>query len=330
MNSKTPQPCPACCSDQSRFLFEGWDLWFGYPDSASVYQCRDCKHVFVAGVLTPEQLTDMYTNYCTRSSFDVENYVPYKEKNRLLHWLDGEEGLACRHVPKNVRVLDIGCGFCETLGYHRARGCDAYGVEADENTRKIAERYGFNVHLGLFDPAQYEPGFFDYVTMDQVLEHTVDPLTVLREVATVLKSPSQDTSGGRLVACFPNDHALGRLFFQRHWGGWHLPFHRHLFSRQSIAILAERSGYVVESMKSATQSCLLLQTWATIYCAGSRGKKADQAVETFGRFFDSEMRKRRDVSLYLFLKKIRFLSLSMRIADMLGVGDCRLVILRKK
>ncbi len=38
-------------------------------------------------------------------------------------------------MPRNVRVLDIGCGFGESLGYYEARGCEAYGVEADENTR---------------------------------------------------------------------------------------------------------------------------------------------------------------------------------------------------
>ena len=158
-----PIPCPICQSEKTKFLFEGWDLVFGYPDSAFVYACKVCEHVFVAGTLTPEQLTDMYTNYYPRAAFNVDDYEPYKEKSGFFYWLDGEEGHAYRHVPKNVRVLDIGCGYCETLGYHKARGCDVYGVEADENAQKIAERYGFNIHIGLFDPANYEPNSFDYV-----------------------------------------------------------------------------------------------------------------------------------------------------------------------
>jgi hypothetical protein len=44
---ETP-PCTICHSGQTYFLFEGWDLMYGYPDSAFVYQCRDCDHVFVA------------------------------------------------------------------------------------------------------------------------------------------------------------------------------------------------------------------------------------------------------------------------------------------
>ena len=102
-----------------------------------IHQCRNCGHLFAVGKLTPEQLTEMYSNYYSRTQFDVETYKPYKEKGRFLHWLDGEDGHAFRHVPPNVRVLDIGCGYCETLGYHKSRGCEVYGVEADENAKRI-------------------------------------------------------------------------------------------------------------------------------------------------------------------------------------------------
>jgi SAM-dependent methyltransferase len=183
-------------------------LVFGYPDSALVYQCRECKHIFVAGELTPEQLTDMYTNYYPRSNFNVDDYTPHKEKSGFLYWLDGEEGHAYRHVPKNVRVLDIGCGYCETLGYHKARGCEVYGVEADENARKIAERYGFNIEIGLFDPKKYEPESFDYVTMSCVLEHIIDPLKVLQGIIC-------HSQAGRQTDCVRTESFCVRTLFFR-------------------------------------------------------------------------------------------------------------------
>ena len=316
--------CPVCHSEQTRFLFEGWDLLWGHPDSAFVYQCHGCSHVFVAGTLTPEQLTDMYTNYYPRAAFSVDDYEPYKEKNGFFYWLDGEEGYAYRHVPPNVRVLDIGCGCCETLGYHQARGCDAYGVEADENTRKIAERHGFNVEIGLFDPKKYEPESFDYVTMDHVLEHIVDPLKTLQEVHSTLKS------GGKFIATVPNPKALSRFFFGRYWNAWHLPFHRHFYSRRSVEILAENAGYNVATMKSATESVALLITWARLFTLGKKGQKTSMPSQNVSEKFVPEMRKRFDVRLFLFLRKIRFLCLSMRIADMFGIGDRNLIILEKK
>ena len=317
-------PCPICHSDKTKFLFEGWDLSFGYPDSAFVYQCCECGHLFVAGELTPEQLTDMYTNYYPRANFNVDDYEPHKEKSGFLYWLDGEEGHAYRHVPKNVRVLDIGCGYCETLGYHKARGCEVYGVEADENAKKIAERYGFNVEIGLFDAKKYEPNFFDYVTMSCVLEHIIDPLKALRGINEILKP------GGRLIVSVPNPSAFGRYFFGRYWALWHLPFHRHWYSRRSIEILAKESGFAVQTVKSATESCRLLYTWGYYFCAGKPGQKAHEAVQGFGQHFGNKCKQQWHIKLFSFLKKIRFLCLTMRLADLLGKGDYLLIILEKK
>lgn len=315
--------CPVCHSEKTKFLFEGYDYWLGHPDSALVYSCKECGHVFVAGELTPEQLTDMYTNYYPRSNFNVEDYQPYSKKSPFLYWLDGEEGFAHNHVPKNVRVLDIGCGYCETLGYHKNRGCEVYGVEADENAKKIADQYGFNVEIGLFDPKKYEPNFFDYVTMNHVLEHVVDPLQNLRAINSILKS------GGTFVASVPNPNAFGRRFFRKYWGCWHLPFHRHFYSKKSMEILADESGFYVDKMYSATEAFMLIGNWARLFVLIPPGGKP-KIVGTDGKLFDKESKKRLDVSIYLFLKKARFLCLSMRIADMFGVGDWNLITLKKK
>ena len=323
MKSEETVPCPICHSERTRFLFEGWDLMHAYPDSAIINQCRDCGHVFAAGTLTQEQLADMYTNYYPRSAFNVENYEPHKDKRGFFYWLDGEEGFAFRHVSQNVRVLDIGCGYCETLGYHKARGCEVWGCEADENARRIADRYGFNVHVGLFDSAQYESKYFDYVTMDHVLEHIVDPLKTLREVHSVLKP------GGKFIASVPNLTAFGRYFFGRYWLQWHLPYHRHFFTRRSISILAGQSGFVVETMRSATRSQSLLANWSFRFCAGTKGKKAASVFQTLGRF-DTSHKKRWDVALYLWLEKVRLFSIPMRIADWFGAGDWNLIVLKRR
>ena len=325
MNSKMFQSCPICHSNRTRFLFEGWDLQFGYSESAFVYQCRNCKHVFVAGTLTPDQLADMYTNYYPRNAFNVDDYEPYKEKTGFFYWLDGEEGFAHRHVPPNVRVLDIGCGYCETLGYHKARGCEVYGIEADENTRKIAEKYGFNVEIGLFDPKKYESDYFDYVTMNYVLEHVDNPLETMQKIYGILKP------GGKLIASVPNPFAFGRYFFGRYWCHWHLPFHRHFYSRRAMEILAESAGYKMVSMRSATESVFLLTNWGRLFALGAKGKKAPLHTLTCNGKFGSEIEKKYfSLQLFAFFRKIRLFSLSMRIADMFGKGDINLIILEKQ
>ncbi|HEX9022568.1 MAG TPA: methyltransferase domain-containing protein, partial [Geobacteraceae bacterium] len=153
-----------------------YDDRFGYPGTFTVTSCAGCGHKSLGTGFTAEELGKLYTDYYPRSRYSLDDYRPHGELSLFRAWLDGAKSQAFRLVPPNVRILDIGCGFGETLGYHRSRGCEVYGVEADENIRRVAERFGYNVCVGLFDPADYAPDYFDYVTMDQVLEHVTDPL----------------------------------------------------------------------------------------------------------------------------------------------------------
>jgi hypothetical protein len=108
-----------------------------------------------------------------------------------------------------------------------------------------------------------------------------------------------------------------------------LPFHRHFYTRKSILRLTEQSGFVMETMQSATKSQSLLGNWAFFFCAGAKGKKSTPAYQTWGKF-DASTKSRRDVALYLMLEKIRLFSLPMRFADLCGAGDWNLIIARKK
>lgn len=223
-----------------------FDDRYGYPGDFSVRECTSCGHKRLDASFSPEQLTDMYSRYYPRSMYDPEKHNPRKETSRLRTRVNAEYSYAHRWVPKNVRVLDIGCGFGETLGYHRLRGCEAHGVEADENIRGVAEKFGYDIHVGLFDPNLYEPDYFDYVTMDQVIEHFAEPIPTLRGVARVLKL------GGRVILSTPNSNGLGKKLFGTRWVHWHAPYHLQFFSLESMRLAAEKSGMVVETGRTIT------------------------------------------------------------------------------
>ena len=204
--------------------------------------------MFLQGKFTAELLQDLYSNYYPRSSFDLKKHKPYIETSGFNAWLDGSNYSTFRWVPENVRVLDIGCGFGESLGYHKARSCDVYGVEADDNIRRVADHYGYDVHVGLFDPDVYEKEFFDYVTMSQVIEHIADPVQTLKEIASILKP------GGRLVLSTPNANGWGARFFGQRWINWHVPYHLHYFKVSTMRKMAEQSGFVLERAETVTPS----------------------------------------------------------------------------
>ena len=222
-------------------------------------------------------------------------------------------------VPRHVRVLDIGCGFGETLAYHEGRGCDAHGIDADENVLRVAERYGLKARAGLFHPEDYDPESFDYVTADQVIEHVMSPREFLSGVAAVLRP------GGFVVLSTPNSGGLSARLFGRRWINWHVPYHLQQFSRESLRILARHAGLSVVSLRTITNSRWLGFQWSHVFSAPPRGVPSP--------FWDGErsplaMPRGVDRSAAL-LERARVFQLVTRFADSVGGGDNFLCVLQK-
>lgn len=257
--------CPVCSSEM---VADGrlYDDRYGYPDVYAMYRCRKCNHCSLDVKMTAGQLTDMYTNYYPRSEMDVMKWSPPEEEPPLRRWWLGHGSSAFRWVPPNVCVLDVGCGFGQSLGYHMARGCDVHGVEADENIRRVAEHHGLNVKVGLFDADNYQKDSFDYVTLDQVVEHVAEPVSFLAGVNDVLKP------GGMAVVSTPNAQGWGSRLFGKKWIHWHAPYHQQFFSAESMRIVAGKTGFDVVDVRTITNSEWLHYQWLHLLTYPVQGK----------------------------------------------------------
>ncbi len=319
LNNKERFSCPVCNSEKTDRRWELYDDRYGYPGIFQINKCCECGHKFIFGNFTPELLTSLYTNYYPRSSFNLEDYKPYHEVSGIIAWLDGANCSAFRWVPRDVRVLDIGCGFGETLGYHKTRGCDVFGVEADENIRRVADKFKFKIHVGLFDPAIYEPDYFDYVTMDQVLEHVTDPIATLKGVAGIL-SPR-----GMVVLSVPNANGWGAKVFGRKWINWHAPYHMQHFSMSSMTIAARQAGFIVEKATTITSSAWLYYQWMHLVTYPQLGVPSCFWLPK-GKLPSVNKTLIRTIWL---LHLTKFNHLLTRVCDGLSIGDNLLFLLRK-
>lgn len=312
--------CPVC---QKLDTEKKWDLYddrYGFPGFFPLLICNYCGHRFLDATFSPEDLRRMYTDYYPRASFSLEQFKSHDEiNNKFKKWLEGANCNAFRFVPPKVRVLDIGCGFGESLGYHKDRGCDVYGVEADENTRKVAEKYGFTVKIGLFDSQDYQEGFFDYITLDQVLEHVTDPHDNLSGVGNILKPD------GRVIISTPNSNGWGARLFGRQWINWHTPYHLQFFSIDSMKMAAEKAGLAVEKVYTITSSEWLFYQWMHLITIPPMGivsgfwapKQSLPILKKFG------------FELLRLIHKTKLNHLITRVFDGLGMGDNYVFILRK-
>lgn len=311
--------CPVCCSRDLNGIFSLYDDRYGYPGLFQIAACSQCGHKFAVGDFTPELLRTLYTDYYPRSAYDLTRYRPSPEVKGFMAWLNGEKRSAYCWVPKNVRVLDIGCGFGETLGYHLARGCEVHGVEADENILRVSEKFNFNVRTGLFDPDAYEPAFFDFVTMDQVIEHTTDPVATMRGIARVLKP------GGTAILSTPNPNGWGPRVFGSNWINWHVPYHLQFFSKTSMKLAAGKAGLVVECAKSITSSEWLFYQWIHLLTRPPMGERSAFWSPKGARTLKVKLL----FGILLAMHYTKINHIITRLFDALGIGDNYLFILKK-
>ncbi len=148
------------------------------------------------------------------------------------------------------RVLDIGSGY----GYFRVAlseaGYEHEGLEVSAHGRAVAhELYGQDTHAGLLgDHVDEWSDCFDAVTCFDLIEHVVDPIDFLGEVAGVL------APGGVVGLKTPNVDAPEADVFGPHY---HSLKREHLvvFSPASLTAVAARAG--LEPVQVWTVSHLL-------------------------------------------------------------------------
>jgi SAM-dependent methyltransferase len=137
------------------------------------------------------------------------------------------------------RLLEIGCGQGMLLERARDAGWRVQGVEILEPVALRARERGLEVFLGTLEEARFPAGSFDAVTMTEVIEHIVDPVPLLTEVARVLRP------GGVAALATGNARSWaarlrgGRWEYYRFGGHMHIRF----YSPPAARALARAAGF---------------------------------------------------------------------------------------
>ena len=174
--------CPACRSSRIRML----DV-FSIPRTperrrlAFISGCQACGVLFVNPLPTASQLQKYYSEQGTWAERQSDRVKEPKSvtagprrPDRLMSALEP-------HAPRLAspgKVLDFGCGDGKFLNRMKARGWDTYGIEPSTDA-------AFRKHHRLLEVPQ--DGSFDFVVLNHVLEHLLDPLNTLQQLAGSLR-----------------------------------------------------------------------------------------------------------------------------------------------
>jgi 2-polyprenyl-6-hydroxyphenyl methylase/3-demethylubiquinone-9 3-methyltransferase len=162
------------------------------------------------------------------------------------------------HLPlRHAKVLDIGCGGGLFLSLLQQEGAQGTGIElSDSRAYYAATKHGLEIHKRPIESDFWQTGYagyFDAVTLWDVIEHVNYPLQTLQSAANVLKP------GGLLLIDTPcRDsfyHQVGEITYRLSGGRFptflnamyssHLFGHKQIFSTSEMKELFESCGLEV-------------------------------------------------------------------------------------
>jgi 2-polyprenyl-3-methyl-5-hydroxy-6-metoxy-1,4-benzoquinol methylase len=144
------------------------------------------------------------------------------------------------------RLLEVGCAMGFFLRVAAQAGWDVQGVELSDYAAQAArDQFELPVTTGRLEDAQFPSASFDAVAIWDVIEHVPEPVSLVCEVARVLRP-------GGLVALSTGDvdSLLARLSGSR-WHLYNFPQHLSFFSPVTVSRLLESVGLHVVRLHHA-------------------------------------------------------------------------------
>ncbi|WP_406656581.1 class I SAM-dependent methyltransferase [Methanolobus sp. ZRKC2] len=311
--------CQICSKKTELFYEDIYDDRYGFPQTYSLLKCDSCGHAIVSPELTPKEISTLYTEYYPRKEMPAEMNTKTIIASKRKIFLEGK-GTSCHYsVPSKSRCLDIGCGFGESLFYLKHNQCEAYGIEADENVLKMAEKYDLNIRVGLFKSSDYSTENFDCVTMSQVLEHMINPVETIKDVHDILKP------NGHLIFSVPNSESIMAKIFKRKWINWHIPYHQQHFTKDSITMLAHKCGFEIESIKIITPtSWIIYQINHLLYYPEQK-----KASVFWSHLYRNNLGLRLIFTTTSIIDRLKLMAPIARLLDFFKIGESYVVVFRK-
>jgi SAM-dependent methyltransferase len=245
--------CPVCASPRLGAEFVNVDRRKGVPGRWHYRECEDCGVIFSNPIPSPDDIAAFYSAYYREADDSDQPAIGLGGKHsrlrRMFHRLSGDvDPRDFIELKPGVRALDYGSGSGTYLSFFYAKGARISGAEISD--RMISRCLMAGLDVRRIDDVRTIPFHdeeFEVVYLMQVFEHLAEPHQMMSEIWRVLRP------GGVAYFAVPNGRSAWRRLFGSNWiSGWFAPFHIFVYDLGSLAFLANRHRFRVETSWSRT------------------------------------------------------------------------------
>lgn len=246
--------CRICDNSDTNPAFRVPEMMFGSGETFQYFQCSRC------GCLQIEEIpSDMsryygpeyyaYSNEIEKKVFKPVEYARHL-RNEYAVFDRGVIGrflyaiyprpelrvLSIVSVRKDMRILDVGCGYGKLLGLLHCMGfTNVAGVDPFIKENSPMPK-GFPIHRKRLEEME---GNWDLIMFHESFEHIPDGYTALRTVHHLL-----DTAG-RCILAMPTVNSYAWERYGVNWVQIDAPRHCFVHSIESLRRLAEKAGFII-------------------------------------------------------------------------------------
>jgi 2-polyprenyl-3-methyl-5-hydroxy-6-metoxy-1,4-benzoquinol methylase len=200
---------------------------------------------------TPQEIESFYKNefYSSqRPNFnDSQLAVQQKDLQFYTFWREFVVKTIEKNSNRNIssfNCFDIGCGWGETLRFLQEKGANSFGVDPASEAIEYCQKIGINAiksNFSSFNPFDQK---FDFVILQNVLEHLSSPDKVIDDI----KSQAL-VDGGYLIIDVPNEFNAFQEAGQKTHSidQWWVcpPAHLNYFTASSLESLLTKKGFTI-------------------------------------------------------------------------------------
>src|SRR2546423_913325 len=185
-----------------------------------LYQCQHCEFQFF-----DPQLAGDDRFYSELHAHIPGYYAPDRPEN------ERNARFAQGHKFRNI--LDIGCGTGLALEIARQRGLETFGLEFNHAAAEEARSRGHTVfEIPIQEIDSKWNGYFDLISLNQILEHVPDPVALIKSCIPLL------SSHGIIAIAVPSAEGVLKLhpWMALNWP----PHHISRWRRKDLRVLRQR------------------------------------------------------------------------------------------